>query len=120
MLKVGLTGGIGVGKSFVSGVFRELGCHVYDAEQIARDVVAPESAGVQALVAEFGSDILAADRSLDRARLGQLVFADEAKRLRLNALLHPIIIAEQNRLLAEAEQADPDGIAIVDAALMIE
>lgn len=120
MLKVGLTGGIGCGKTNVARELQELGCHVYDADQIARDVVRPGTKGLRALVAEFGPEILSPQGELDRARLGQIIFSDVTKRNRLNEILHPIIIAEQNRLIHEADLQDPEGIVIIDAALMIE
>jgi dephospho-CoA kinase len=120
MLRVGLTGSIAVGKSFVSSVFAELGCRVLDADLTAREVVMPGADGLAAVVRDFGTEILAADGTLDRARLGALVFADEERRLRLNQLLHPFIIARQDEILREWEVEDPKGIGIVDAALMIE
>lgn len=120
MLRVGLTGSIGVGKSFVSSVLAELGCHVFDADQTAREVVALNSSGLRDLVAAFGTDILASDGTLNRPALGAIVFADEAKRATLNSILHPYIIAAQDQTLREWEAIDPDGIAVVDAALMIE
>jgi dephospho-CoA kinase len=120
MLKVGLTGSIAVGKSFVLGVLAELGCHVLDADATAREVVAPETPGLKAVVDGFGADILNSDGALDRAKLGAIVFADEAKRLQLNSLLHPFIITAQDEQMRQWEQEDPQGIAVVDAALMIE
>jgi len=120
MLRVGLTGSIGVGKSFVASVFVELGCHVLDADQTAREVVMPGTPGLKALVDVFGQDILAADGTLDRKRLGALIFADQIKREQLNYILHPFIIARQDEILNAWEAEDPDGIGIVDAALMIE
>ena len=120
MLSVGLTGSIGVGKSFVTSVFVELGCRVLDADQTAREVVMPGTPGLKALVEVFGEDILATDGSLDRKRLGALIFADESQRQRLNHILHPFIIARQDEILNGWEAEDPDGIGIVDAALMIE
>jgi len=120
MLRVGLTGSIAVGKSYVSAVFAELGCHVLDADQTAREVVEPGSAGLAAVVAHFGPEILCDDGSLDRKRLGQRVFADEQQRQTLNSILHPFIIGRQDEILNEWEAADPNGIGIVDAALMIE
>jgi len=120
MLKVGLTGSIAVGKSFVLGVFEELGCHVLDADKVARDVVEKGTDGLKLVVEEFGETILREDGSLDRPRLGSIVFADEQKRLRLNAIIHPMVFAEQSRWLRSFEAEDPKGIAIVDAALMIE
>ena len=120
MLRVGLTGSIGVGKSFVSGVLAELGCRVLDADQTAREIVEPGSAGLRAVVAAFGKEIIREDDTLDRGQLGALVFADEKKRALLNSILHPYIIARQDQRLAEWEAQNPDGIAVVDAALMIE
>ncbi len=120
MLRVGLTGSIGVGKSFVSGVLAELGCHVLDADTTAREVVALNSNGLRDLVKMFGSEILAGDGTLNRAALGAIVFGDETKRATLNSILHPYIIAAQDQTLREWEAIDPDGIGVVDAALMIE
>jgi dephospho-CoA kinase len=120
MLRVGLTGSIGVGKSFVSTVFAKLGCQVLDADKTAREVVAAGTPGLNAVVEAFGRDILQADGALDRARLSQIVFGDEEKRLLLNSILHPFIIAAQDEQLRAWEAQDPKGIAIVDAALMIE
>ena len=120
MLRVGLTGSIAVGKSFVSGVFAELGCRVLDADETARAVVLPGSAALPDLVKEFGAEILASDGTLDRAKLGSIIFADPEQRSALNSILHPYIIAQQDKRLREWEALDPNGIAIVDAALMIE
>jgi dephospho-CoA kinase len=120
MLRVGLTGSIGVGKSFVSSVLADLGCRVLDADATAREVVKPNSPALQALVARFGSEIIKSDGTLDRGALAALVFADPAKRADLNSILHPYIIAEQDQQLREWEAADPNGIAVIDAALMIE
>ena|SRR2546429_2627588 len=120
MLKVGLTGSIAVGKTFVLGVLRELGCYGIDADATAREVVVPGRQGLNAVVETFGSEILKEDGTLDRTKLGSIVFADEVKRLRLNSILHPFIIAEQDQRMREWEQQNPNGIAVVDAALMIE
>jgi dephospho-CoA kinase len=120
MLRVGLTGSIGVGKSFVAGVLAGLGCHVIDADQTAREVVEPGSAGLLAVAESFGKEVIRADGTLDRERLGSFVFADEEKRRMLNSILHPYIIARQDKLLREWEAKDPSGIAVVDAALMVE
>jgi len=120
MLRVGLTGSIGVGKSFVSGLFAELGCRVLDADQTAREVVAPSSSALDEVVNSFGRAVLQPDGSLNRSALGAIVFADAEKRALLNSILHPHIIAAQDAQLNEWETKDADGIAIVDAALMIE
>ena len=120
MLRVGLTGSIGVGKSFVAGVFAELGCRVLDADDTAREIVARDSPALQDVIAAFGAEILQIDGTLDRAKMGALVFAEPDKRELLNSILHPYIIAQQDQRLREWEKDNPDGIAIVDAALMIE
>ena len=120
MLRVGLTGSIAVGKSYVSSVLAELGCHVLDADQTAREVVQPGTAGLDAVVQYFGTEVLNDDGTLDRQRLGELVFADSDKRQRLNAILHPFIIERQDEILRHWEEADREGIGVVDAALMIE
>lgn len=120
MLKVGLTGSIAVGKTFVCDVFRQLGCYVLDADIVARDVVAPGTPGLKRIVEEFGSDVLDPEGGLDRARMATIVFADEDKRLQLNSIIHPLVFEVQDRWLSERAEEDPAGIAIVDAALMIE
>ena len=120
MLKVGLTGSIAVGKTFVCEVFRELGCGVLDADQVARDVVEPGSVGLARVVEAFGDSVLLPDGRLDRAKVGSIVFSDEIKRIQLNAIIHPLVFDVQDAWLRERERDDPDGIAIVDAALMIE
>lgn len=120
MLRVGLTGSIAVGKSFVASLFEELGCHVLDADDTAREVVAAGSRGLAEIVKKFGTEVLQPDGMLDRQRLGSIVFADKEKRELLNSILHPRIIERQDEILSGWETGDPNGIAIVDAALMIE
>jgi len=120
MLRVGLTGSIAVGKSFVASIFSDLGCHVLDADETAREVVLPGSAGLAAVAEAFGNDVLNPDGTLNRQQVGEIVFADEEKRQQLNHILHPFIIARQDEIMREWEREDPDGIGIIDAALMIE
>jgi dephospho-CoA kinase len=120
MLKVGLTGSIAVGKSFVLRALADLGCHMIDADQVAREVVAPGSAGLDLVTGAFGRDVLRDNGELDRAKLGSMVFTDAAKRAQLNAILHPLIITAQDERIRELESADPNGIVVIDAALMIE
>jgi dephospho-CoA kinase len=120
MLRVGLTGSIGVGKSFVAGVLAELGCHVLDADRTAREVVEPGSPGLLAVARAFGDEVVRQDGTLDRERLGSIIFADAEKRALLNSILHPFIITRQDGFLRAWEAKDPHGIGVVDAALMIE
>ena len=120
MLKAGLTGSIAVGKSNVLSIFAELGCDVLDADQTARDVVKAGSHGLARIVEEFGYQVLTPFGELDRKTMGSIVFADKKKRERLNSIVHPLVIEAQDRWIREREEIDPDGIAIVDAALMIE
>lgn len=120
MLKVGLTGSIAVGKSFILEIFRELGAFTLDADSTARETVAPNTKGLQLLVENFGVEILQPNGELDRIKLGAIVFADEVKRQLLNYIVHPLVIEAQNEWLAERERENPRGIAVIDAALMIE
>ncbi len=120
MLRVGLTGSIAVGKSFVAEVLAQLGCRVLDADATAREVVEPGAEGLRLVAEAFGPEVLRPDGSLDRARLGEIVFADEEKRRLLNSILHPLIIAAQDEWLREREREGPRGVAVIDAALMIE
>ncbi len=120
MLKVGLTGSIAVGKSYVCEVLRELGAFVLDADQTAREVVAVGSKGLALIAEKFGAEVLQENGELDRVKMGALVFADEARRELLNSIVHPLVFEAQNEWLAEKEREKPGGIAVIDAALMIE
>lgn len=120
MLRVGLTGSIAVGKSFVAATLAGLGCRMLDADLLARAVVEPGQEGLNAVIEAFGAEIVAPDGRLDRARLGAIIFADEKRRQLLNSVLHPLIIAAQDEQLHRWEREDRRGIAVVDAALMIE
>ena len=120
MLKVGLTGSIAVGKSYVCEIFRELGAFVLDADQTAREVVAPDTVGLQKIVEHFGAEMLSENGELDRVKMGAIVFADEAKRQLLNSIVHPLVHETQSIWLAERERENADAVAIIDAALMIE
>jgi dephospho-CoA kinase len=117
MLTVGLTGGIGAGKSEVARLLASYGAILVDADRIAREVVEPGTEGLAAVVAEFGSGVLAPDGSLDRPRLGAVVFADEARRRALNAIVHPLVAARS----AELQQAAGAGdIVLHDVPLLTE
>ena len=119
-LLVGLTGGIATGKSTVSALFRALGCVLIDADVLAREVVEPGEPAYAAIVAEFGPGVLQPDGTLDRKKLGAIVFADPEKRKRLEAITHPRIREWFARRLAELVERDFAGIVIFDAPVMIE
>ncbi|MGV0099145.1 dephospho-CoA kinase [Streptomyces californicus] len=117
MLKVGLTGGIGAGKSEVSRLLVERGAVLIDSDRIAREVVEPGTPGLAAVVEEFGPDILTAEGTLDRPALGALVFADDQRRAALNAIVHPLVGARA----AELERAAPeDAVVVHDVPLLTE
>ncbi|MFJ4324727.1 dephospho-CoA kinase [Streptomyces tricolor] len=117
MLTVGLTGGIGAGKSEVSRLLVEHGAVLIDADRIAREVVAPGTPGLAAVVDAFGADILAADGSLDRPRLGSIVFADPEKLAVLNAIVHPLVGARSRELENAAAE---DAVVVHDVPLLTE
>jgi dephospho-CoA kinase len=116
-VQIGLTGGIGAGKTAVARRFAELGALVIDADALAREVVAAGTPGLDAVVAEFGPGVLRPDGELDRPALGRLVFADEEARGRLNAIVHPLV----RRGAAELIAAAPAGSVVVqDVPLLVE
>jgi len=119
-LLVGLTGGIATGKSTVSEIFRRLGCEVIDADLLAREVVEPGEPAFAEIVAEFGPDVLGPDGRLDRKRLGAVVFADPARRRRLEAITHPRIRIKFAERLQELIARGFAGLVIFDAPVMIE
>ncbi len=120
MLKVGLTGSIAVGKSYVCEIFRELGTFVLDADQTAREVVEPKSEGLRLIVENFGREVLLPNGELDRIKLGAIVFVDEAKRQLLNSIAHPLITEKQDEWLWYIGRENENAICVIDAALMIE
>jgi dephospho-CoA kinase len=121
MLRVGLTGGISTGKTTVGLIFVELGCHLIDSDRITHLLLEPGQAVHSAVVHEFGQRILAADGTIDRRILGDIVFREDPQaRTKLNSLVHPAVSQRQEDWLKEMETNDPGGIAIVDAALMVE
>lgn len=119
-LLVGLTGGIGSGKSTASRLFRDLGCLILDADSIAREVVEPGEPAWRGIVEAFGKGVLLPDGQLDRKAVAALIFADPAKRQTLNALTHPAIIAREQAILVALETEAYEGVVILDAALLIE
>ncbi|MFC8917395.1 dephospho-CoA kinase [Streptomyces sp. NPDC047821] len=117
MLKVGLTGGIGAGKSEVSRLLSSYGAVIVDADKIAREVVEPGTPGLAAVVAAFGPEILTAGGTLDRPRLGSIVFADAERLATLNGIVHPLVGARSAELEAAA---GPDAVVVHDVPLLTE
>ncbi len=116
MLLVGLTGGIGAGKSTVAALLAERGAVVLDADQVAREVVEPDQPAFAALVEQFGPSIVDADGRLDRQALANVAFATPKSKAALDAITHPAIHAEFGRRMLEA----PDGIIVLDVPLLVE
>lgn len=119
MLNVGLTGGIGAGKSEVTRRFAALGAVIIDADALAREVVEPGTPGLAAVLAEFPG-VEAADGSLDRDALAAKVFGDDAARGRLNGIVHPLIAVRVGELMAAAQAGPPETIVINDVPLIVE
>ncbi|MDL4770926.1 MULTISPECIES: dephospho-CoA kinase [Thermomonosporaceae] len=117
MLKVGLTGGIGSGKSEVSARLRERGALVIDADQIAREVVEPGTPGLAAVAAEFGAEVLLPGGGLDRERVGAIVFSDPARLAALNAIVHPLVGERMQELM---DAASGEAIVVYDVPLLAE
>lgn len=116
-MRVGLTGGIASGKSTVSAILAELGAVIIDGDKLAREVVEPGTPGLAQVVEAFGPDILLPDGGMDRAKVGQIVFNDEAKRKLLEGIVHPLVFERYAALEASAPQ---DGIVIHDIPLLAE
>jgi dephospho-CoA kinase len=116
-MRVGLTGGIASGKSTVSGILAELGAVVIDADKLAREVVERGTPGLEQVVAAFGPEILTADGDMDRAKVGSIVFNDEARRKTLEGIVHPLVFERYAELEASAPQ---DGIVVHDIPLLAE
>jgi dephospho-CoA kinase len=116
-MHVGLTGGVASGKTTVSAILQELGALVIDADVLAREVVAPGTPGLEAVVRAFGPEVLGADGALDRAGLGSIVFADPSLRADLEAIIHPLVRARAH----DIEEAAPAGVLVVqDIPLLVE
>lgn len=122
ILRVGLTGGIASGKSTIARHFANLGCLVIDADAVVARLYHRGEAGHAALVRTYGRDILRDDGEIDRPKVASIAFASEAAAKQLNALIHPLVIEEQQRMLADEEERFPDRdrIAVVEATLLIE
>jgi dephospho-CoA kinase len=120
MLRVGLTGGLASGKSFVGETLRELGCFLVKADELGHSVLLPGGEAYEEVIREFGRGILDEEGRIDRRRLGGLVFDNPERLERLSAIIHPLVIRREEELIAQAEAEDPHGIAVVEAAILIE
>lgn len=120
MKVIGLTGGIGSGKSAAAAILRDLGAAILDADTIAHELYAPGTEGWQAVVEAFGREILDSTGAIDRKKLAAIVFADATARRRLEAIMHPRITAEIQRRLAAWRAAGSARVAVVEAALLVE
>lgn len=124
MLRVGLTGGLGSGKTTVAGIFRSLGAHVLEADEVGRALMEPGQPVFDAIVKTFGGDVVKDDGTLNRRRLAELAFtknsAGENRIVELNRIVHPPVIAEQQRWADELFARDPSAVAIVESALIFE
>jgi len=120
MLRVGLTGGLASGKTFVGHALAELGCHFIEADDLGHQVLLPDGEAYGAVVREFGPGILNSDKFVDRRKLGALVFEQPALLEKLNRLVHPPVGARQARMIAEIAARDPHAIVVVAAAILVE
>jgi dephospho-CoA kinase len=120
MLRVGLTGGLATGKSFVGEALRERGCHLIRADELGHEVLLPGGEAYDAVVREFGTGILEPEGAIDRKKLAAEVFDTPERLALLNSLVHPPVIRREEGLLAGIAERDPKGIAVVEAAILIE
>ena len=120
MLRVGLTGGLASGKSFVGRALADLGCLLIQADELGHRVLEPGGEAYDSVIREFGPGILRDDGAIDRPRLAALVFHDGERLAKLNALVHPPVKARENRLMDEYAAEHPHGIAVVEAAILVE
>jgi|SRR5450631_642594 dephospho-CoA kinase len=119
MLRVGLTGGLGSGKSTIAGILRELGAEVIEADALGRQMMEPGQQVYQKIVSAFGPEVVGSDSRLDRARLAQLAFKD-GRLNDLNAIVHPAVIEAQQRWMNEVFARDPAAVAVIESALIFE
>jgi dephospho-CoA kinase len=120
MLRVGLTGGLASGKSFVGHALAELGCYIIEADKLGHEVMLPGAEAYDAVVQEFGDGILKPDGLIDRRKLSALVWDHPERLKKLNSFIHPPVRAREERRMAEIAQADPHAIAVVEAAILVE
>ena len=120
MLKVGLTGGLATGKTYVASLLEKLGCYVIHADRLGHEVLLPGGEAYDDVVAEFGSEVVAADGTIDRKTLGSVVFSKLDRLEVLNALVHPHVFRRQNEFFDTVAQRDAHAVVVSEAAIMIE
>ena len=120
MLRVGLTGGLATGKSFVGHALADLGCHLIEADELGHQVLLPAGEAYDAVVNEFGEEILDEDRYIDRRKLSALVWDNPERLAKLNSLVHPAVIAKEEQMIRQFAEADPVAIAVVESAILVE
>jgi dephospho-CoA kinase len=119
-LRVGLTGGLASGKSFVGKTLEGLGAHLIHADELGHRALAPDGEAFDPVVHEFGRDILDSEGRIDRRRLASLVFGDAGRLEKLNAIVHPAVHRLQQAMERDIRSVDPDGLIVVEAAILIE
>ena len=120
MLKIGLTGGIGTGKSSVSTLFKEWGAYIFDADIVAKDVINNNGTAQSELIAEFGTDVIGADNKIDKKKLARIAFSDEDHQLRINIIIHPYVFNEIDSAFDTILATGKHDVFVVDAALIYE
>jgi dephospho-CoA kinase len=120
MMIVALTGGVASGKSVVAGILEELGCYIDYADRVAHDLMEPEKAAWKKIVVHFGKKILNEDKTVNRSRLGKIIFADEKERRFLNKLIHPLVLENKKEVINRLEKEGRYSIYVSEAALTIE
>ncbi|MDP9805497.1 dephospho-CoA kinase [Trueperella bonasi] len=119
MLTLALTGGIGSGKSFVASIWQELGAHVVDADQVAREIVEPGTPALEKITERWGSAVIGDDGRLDRATMAQIVFSNEAERKALNAMTHQAVARKVRDRLGALRKSEPSGVVVYDVPLLV-
>jgi dephospho-CoA kinase len=120
MVKVGLTGGYATGKSFVACELQRLGCHLIYADELGHQVLLPDGEAYAPVLAQFGTSILDENRRIDRTKLAAIVFGDAARLNILTSFVHPAVFQLEQKMLDQFQAKDPHGIAVIEAAILIE
>ena len=120
MLIVALTGGIATGKSVVANILEDLGCYIHHADKIAHELTEPEKPAWEKIVAHFGEKILNKDKTINRSRLGKIIFSDKKEQVILNKLIHPLVLKKKKETIGKLEEEGRHNIFVSEAALTVE